>query len=78
MVMTPIQLEVDRILGKMEIDELNLSLESVGGVESLNADVRDKRYTRGRHHKKGATGHCEIRDALATSLTRHYLQWCRK
>ena len=33
--------ELDRMLGEMEIDELNLSPESVGGVESPNADVRD-------------------------------------
>ena len=70
--------EVDRMLREMEIDELNLSPESVGGEESPNADVRDNCDTRGRHPKKGATGYCEIWDALATGLTRHYLQWCRK
>ena len=35
------EMELDRMLGEMEIDELNLLPESFGGVESPNADVRD-------------------------------------
>ena len=33
--------ELDQMLGEMEIDRLNWSPESVGGVESPSADVND-------------------------------------
>ena len=42
--------ELDRVLGEMDIDELNLSPESAGGVKSPSADVRSNRNIEGQAH----------------------------